>query len=331
MPVRNAAATIDAAIESVLASRGVRVELVCVDDGSDDDTAAALDDWFERDARVLVGHEPARGICAALNTGLERCGAAWIARMDADDEMHPERLAAQVSYLEAHPEVGLVGCQVESFREGGLLEGYQMYSDWANSLLTHDQMAREAFVDCPLPHPTWMFRRDCVTRLGGYREVDWPEDLDLLYRLLHGGGRLGKIERVLYRWRDHDLRLSRVDSRYDRAAFSAVKAHWLGRLHPMPEAVVWGAGRTGRRMVKLLEAEGLKTRALIDVNPARIGSRWHGIPILSPDELASHTPGWRAEGLPILGAVASRGARDLIRAKLTSLGLVEGKQFWMVA
>ena len=84
-------------------------------------------------------------------------------------------------------------------------------------------------------------------------------------------------------------------------------------------------------MVKLLAAEGLGTRALLDINPARIGTSWRGIPILSPEALDERASTWRGEGLRVLGAVASRGARHQIRAKLESVGLVEGDGFLMVA
>ncbi|MCP5070910.1 MAG: glycosyltransferase [bacterium] len=331
MPVRDAPGTLDSAIDSVLASRGVDFELICADDGSGPETAAALDAWARRDSRVRVRHLAPAGISAALNAGLEWAEAALVARMDDDDLMHPDRLREQLSFLEQHSDVALVGCRVESFREGGLLEGYRLYSDWTNQLISHDEIAREAFIDCPIPHPTWMVRREVLGGLGGYRQVDWPEDLDLLYSLLAAGHRVGKVPRVLHSWRDHDRRLSRVDSRYDRQAFSAVKAHWLGKLHPMQAAIVWGAGRTGRRMVKLLKAEGISTQAMLDINPARIGSCWNGIPILSPDILEARAGGWRNEGLRILGAVASRGARAQIRAKLSSVALVEGNDFLMVA
>ena len=272
-----------------------------------------------------------RGIVAALNLGLREAKAPLVARMDADDEMHPERLRCQAAALADDPGLTLVGCLVESFREGGLAPGWRIYTDWVNGLVTEEAIAREAFVECPVPHPTWMFRRDRVRALGGYRDEGWPEDLDLLYRLMQAGARVGKLDRKLHRWRDHAGRLSRVDPRYGREAFARAKARFIGRIHPMAGAVVWGAGRTGRRWVRLIEAEGLATRAFIDIRPDRIGGQWRGIPILGPDSVAEGAPGWRSEGVRILSAVASRGAREEIRGALAGLGLREGDDFFMVA
>jgi glycosyltransferase involved in cell wall biosynthesis len=318
MPVRNAAETLESALASVLASSSVELELICIDDGSDDASGKLLDEEAARDQRLRVIHTPPRGIVPALNLGLERARAPLVARMDADDEVLPERLSAQAEHLERHPQHCLVGCQVECFRRGGLGEG-------------SEEIERQVFVECPVPHPTWTFRRDVIRELGGYRELGWPEDLDLLYRILESGAGVGKLGQVLHRWRDHPRRVSRVSPVYGREAFARVKAHFLPRLHPMPAAVVWGAGRTGRRLVRLLQAEGVPTRALLDVNPRRIGTTWMGIPVFSPDRLTTRMASWRDEGLRLLVAVASRGARDEIRAQLHARSLREGEDFLVVA
>ncbi len=331
LPVRDGARTVDGAIRSVLASRGVELELICVDDGSTDRSPPILEDWARCDSRIRVLHTPPCGLVSALNTGIACARSRRIARMDADDEMHPERLAMQAALLDDDSALALVGCQVESFRAGGLAAGYRIYTEWVNALIAPAEIARAAFVECPVPHPTWMFRREVILALGGYQERPWPEDLDLLYRLLAAGYGVGKVPRVLHRWRDHPQRLSRVDPRYGREAFARVKAHYLQRVYPMPAAVVWGAGRTGRRLVRLLEREGLPTRALLDIHPSRIGTTWRGLPILSPERLSERAQAWTQEGLRILGAVASRGARGEIRQALVALGLKEGEDFLMVA
>ena len=331
LPVRDAGATLERALASVLESSAADLELICIDDGSKDDSPEILRTWADRDARVRVRTGPRRGIVAALNTGLRAARAPLVARMDADDEMHPERLARQAERLEREPGLALVGCLVESFREGGLGAGYRIYTEWVNGLVSPEEIEREAFVECPIPHPTWMFRADLVRALGGYRERGWPEDLDLLYRILAAGQRVAKVPLLLHRWRDHAGRLSRVDPRYGREAFARAKAHFVGRIHPMRGAVVWGAGRTGKRFVRLLADEGIATRALIDVNPARIGTTWREIPILSPERVAADAAHWREQGLCVLSAVASRGARAEIRAQLVDAGLHEGEHFLVVA
>ncbi len=331
LPVRDAVRTIDWAVASVLDSRGVRLELLCVDDGSADDTAARLLAWAGRDPRVRVLRQPARGIVAALDRGLRHARSPRVARMDADDLMHADRLRLQIDWLDARPGAALVGCQVECFREGGVAEGYRLYQEWANGLCTHEAIAREAFVECPLPHPTWLMSRSAALAAGGYREMPWPEDLDLLYRLLAGGARVGKLDRKLHFWRDHDDRLSRRDPRYARGAFARAKAHFLPKLHSLSGAVIWGAGKTGRRFARLLADEGIPVGAMLDIRPERQGTRWRGIPILSPADVERRKREWRGRGWLVLGAVASRGARAEIRAQLVAQRLREGEDFVLVA
>ena len=331
LPVRDGEATLQAALDSTLASVGPGLELVCVDDGSTDGTSQILAETARRDPRVRVLRRPARGIAPALCDALAASRGRLVARMDADDEMHPERLAEQARLLDRRPDVELAGCGVESFREGGLREGFRLYTEWANGCATHDEIAREAFVDCPVPHPTWMLRRATLERVGGWRDLDWAEDLDLFYRLLAAGARVEKVPRVLHRWRDHDGRLSRRDPRYGREALAQAKAHWLPRVRPISATVLVGSGRTARRYARLLAREGVPARALVapaDPAPARA---WQGIPLVGPGELVRRAAEWRGSGSLLLGAAAVRGARERIRGILSGLRLVEGRDFLMLA
>src|SRR5205809_960509 len=105
LPVRDAGSTLDAAITSVLGQTLRDLELVAVDDGSRDDGGERLEAWAARDPRVRVLRRPAHGLVAALEEGRRHCRAPFVARMDADDLCHPERLAAQLAYLETHPQI----------------------------------------------------------------------------------------------------------------------------------------------------------------------------------------------------------------------------------
>src|SRR5262245_53257544 len=132
MPVRDAAATLDAAVESVLAQSERALELVAVDDGSTDGSLERLRAWTARDARVRVLRSPGHGLVAALNAGLADCRAPLIARMDADDVAHPERLAAQRSLLNTRPDLMVASCLVEAVTLDGAPAppGMSRYVGW---------------------------------------------------------------------------------------------------------------------------------------------------------------------------------------------------------
>ena len=122
MPCYNAAATLEETLQSIAAQSLADFEVVAVDDGSTDETAAILQRWEQQDARFRFLPLPHGGIIPAMNAGLQACRAELVARMDADDRMHPERLAAQVDFMAAHPEVDLVSSLVSGFPAGSLRE-----------------------------------------------------------------------------------------------------------------------------------------------------------------------------------------------------------------
>jgi glycosyltransferase involved in cell wall biosynthesis len=331
MPCYNTADTLKEALESLRSQTFPDFEIVAVDDGSTDDTTAILQAWQAQDERLHVIHQAHAGIIAALNGGLAACQAPLIARLDSDDRCYPERLASQAAFLEEHPDVDVAGCLVEGFPPGQVREGYRIYMDWLNSLVTDGDIRREIFVESPLAHPSVMFRRSVVEQAGGYQERGWAEDYDLWLRLYLRGVRFGKVPQVLLAWRERPERLTRLDSRYSVENFLRAKACYLaqGPLAGRSAVIIWGAGMMGRRLSKHLLRQGVPLRGFIDIDPRKIGRTRRGLPILGPEKLAGW---WREQNRPaLLAAVGSRGARGIIRTQLQALGLLEAEDWWAVA
>ncbi|MGD2136311.1 MAG: glycosyltransferase family 2 protein, partial [Gemmatimonadales bacterium] len=228
LPCRNAASTLEAALASLASQTLEDWEIVAVDDGSADETPALLDDWTRREPRLRVIHTPPRGIVPALQTTAGEARGPLLARMDADDVARPTRLEYQVTYLDTHPEVAACGAGVRYIPRRGLRDGARRYERWINAAVTPEEIERDLFVECPLPHPTLMVRRAAYEGVGGYRDPGWPEDYDLVLRLWAGGHRLGKVADVLLEWRESPDRLSRTDPRYSEHAFRRCKVHYLG-------------------------------------------------------------------------------------------------------
>jgi cellulose synthase/poly-beta-1,6-N-acetylglucosamine synthase-like glycosyltransferase len=332
MPCYNVAATVDETLSSLAVQTLEDFEVLCVDDGSDDVTLDILKTWAARDSRFRVLSCPHRGIIPALNEGLAASRAAYVARLDADDLAPPERLALQVAYLDQHPEVDLVSSLVEAFPKDQVREGFQIYIQWLNSLVTHEEIQREIYVESPMAHPSITFRKAAVQQVGGYQEYGWPEDYDLWLRMHLAGKRFAKIPKVLLKWREHEQRLTRTDSRYSVENFLRAKARYLAQ-GPMAERdaiIIWGAGMMGRRLSKhLMRSEGLPVVAFVDIDPKKIGNTRRGKPIIAPDELLDW---WSRYQKPaVLAAVGARGARHLIRERLLSFELSEGQDWWAVA
>ena len=306
-------------------------EVLAVDDGSGDATRVKLEIWSERDPRFRVIPQEHAGVIVAANAGLAACTAPYIARMDADDRAHPERLAQQASYLADHPDVAVVSSLVRAFPDADVRTGYRIYIKWLNSLVTDEDIRREMFVESPLANPSIMMRRDCFEKMGGYHEYGWPEDYDLWLRMYLAGAKFAKIPQVLLEWRDHPERITRTDGRYSVENFLRAKAYYLARgpLVGRDAVFVWGAGMMGRRLGKQLQNNQVSLAAFVDIDPKKIGRTKRGKPIIAPDDLLEW---WdRFENPALLAAVGARGARALIRARLLKMGLVEGQDWWGAA
>lgn len=327
MPCYNAAETLPETLASIAAQTYGDYELLAMDDGSTDATAELLTAAARKDGRIRYERLARGGIIPAMNAGLARAGGSFIARMDADDVMCPERLAVQRAWFEQHPETDILASRIEAL--GEVREGFAIYLAWLNGLQSEEDILRERFVESPLAHPSVMLRRAAYERLGGYAEHGWPEDYDLWLRAAEVGLRFGKTPETLLAWRDHPTRATRTDSRYSVENFLRAKAHYLrrGPLAGRP-AILWGAGMMGRRLSKHLLREGADLRAFVDVDEKKIGRTRRGLPILAPEAL----PEWLAGETPplVLTAVAARGARVLIRERLNGMGLVEGRDWWAV-
>lgn len=326
LPVFNAAETLPACLKSLDRQTLGDFEVVAVDDGSTDGSTESLRAWGRRDGRVRVLERPHRGLVPSLDDGLEACTGRLVARMDADDIAHPRRLELQAEMLESRPDLTVVSCLVRHFPAVRVAEGFRLYDEWLNSLTDHRTMAMERFVESPVAHPSVMFRKQAVEVVGGYRDRGWPEDYDLWLRLFERGSLFAKIPRVLLFWREGADRLSRTDPRYASDAFLRCKAHFFAR-GPAAEGatvILWGAGPNGKRLHRNLNDEGVAVKAVIDIDPTKIGRQVRGTRVFPPESL----PGLRDDRTVVVAAVASRGARQLIRRRLVDFGLLEGRDYW---
>jgi glycosyltransferase involved in cell wall biosynthesis len=330
MPCRDCADTVGQALDSILGQTLREIEVVAVDDGSEDETGAVLDDYARRDPRLRVVHADHGGVAVAANTAMELARGRYVARMDADDRMLPERLAAQARLLDDRPDLGLVGCRIRFGGSRRRCAGYARYVDWTNTLQTHAAISLNRFVEFPVPNPSIMFRRECLEAHGPYRDGDFPEDYELLLRWLEAGVRMAKVDAELMIWNDPPTRLSRTHPRYRVDAFYQVKARylsrWLARHNPHhPVVHVLGSGRTTRKRADMLREHGVRFAAYYDVDPRKIGNVVGGIEVRPRDSVP--VPG-EAFCLPY---VASRGAREDIADFLHARGYELGRDYLPVA
>ncbi|PKN07525.1 MAG: glycosyl transferase family 2 [Deltaproteobacteria bacterium HGW-Deltaproteobacteria-8] len=340
LPCRNAAATLPAALDSLLAQTLSDFEIIAVDDGSTDATWDVLCAYARQDPRMRPLRQRHLGVALAWNAALEASRAPHIARMDADDLCLPRRLEAQAALLDADPTLGLVSGLVRFGGDRKKRQGYAVHVDWLNSLLTPEAISVNRFVDSPIANPSVMFRRELFERLGGARPntsamigdaagaSPFPEDYEMWLRWLERGVRMGKVAEEVLVWNDPPTRLTRTADEYSVEAFARIKAQylwrWLIRKNPgHPRVWVWGAGRVSRQKLAPLLDMGLVIEAFIDIDARKIGQTIHGIPVLPRTAIPPYSPSDPATPF-ILANVASRGAREEIMARLEGLGYQMG-------
>ncbi len=326
IPVHNAAPFLREALASVVAQTFEDYEVVCLDDGSTDDSGDILRAFAASDPRWRVLAPGRVGLIEAANQLAHAATGEYWARFDADDRMDPQRLALQVAWLDRDPKLDVVSSLVRHFPDADVRGGSRRYEAWLNETRTAEEIDREFFVELPVPNPSAMMRREVFTRAGGYRDDGLPEDYDFWLRAWQSGARFAKVPEVLHYWREHPQRVTRTHPRYSVQNFLRAKVAALlrGPLADDSPFVVWGAGMLGRRLIKLLIQAGRVPVAVLDIDPQKIGRTRHGRPVLAPEA-------WRPGSTLCLAAVGAAGARAAIRQRLTDWELVETRDFWMVA
>lgn len=197
LPVRNGAPFLVDAVRSILEQTFGDLELLVCDDGSTDDTPEILARLAKSDRRVRWWREETGvGLPAALNRLLERAGGQWIARQDADDTSHPERLARQRAYLEANRDCALVACDIERFGEG-VGPPKRMWRHRENGVMPWALLFHYP-IGCG---GNLMMRAATLRAAGGFDEAfPCSDDYALCVRLVEAG-RIHILPDVLYRYR----------------------------------------------------------------------------------------------------------------------------------
>lgn len=180
IPAYNVAAVLPDAIASVQAQTWNDWELIIIDDGSSDQTAAVAQQAQAQDPRISWIHQQNQGVSVARNLGVERSQGTFIAFLDADDVWLPEKLSTHIDHLQSRPELGVSFAQVEFMTQAGIPTG---------------QLSRARLTDITPQYllsenPTtttsnWVIRKAVWTEVGGFcPTMSYSEDLEWLFRTL---------------------------------------------------------------------------------------------------------------------------------------------------
>jgi glycosyltransferase involved in cell wall biosynthesis len=256
MPAYNAERHLAAAIESVLAQTYPHFELLVIDDGSTDNTAAIAAAFAAKDSRVKVITHENWGMGRSTNHAAELARGDWIVRLDADDVMLPQRIEKQLDFLALNPDLMVAASLVDFIDDAGRVIG-RTKPHWTKRQDVAAAVAAHRVVG--FTHPSVIYNKLAIQHVGGFRPQFWPcDDLDLWNRVVEAGYMAIVQEEVLTQYRIHATSVCVAKSRSTirRAGWveACVVARRTGKPEPtweqfeadraaLPPLKRWAAGR----------------------------------------------------------------------------------------
>lgn len=203
MPAYNAEHYIELAVESIINQTYQNFELIVVNDASKDGTGVVLRrlaKHYPKKMRVIhLKKNVNRGGDGAGNIGFTYAKGDFIARMDADDIAHPERLERQVKYFLAHPKCAVLGTNAQIIDQNGEVIGQKLMPQ------SHKEIFAEYFSLHPMIHPTIMVRRSALLNKGQFYRTDLNSNNDYLtfFTMIVSGLQFHNLQEKLLKYRFH--------------------------------------------------------------------------------------------------------------------------------
>ena len=215
MAVKNGATYIESAVSSITAQAFRDFEFIIIDDGSTDSTVEYLRSIS--DPRItIIWNGKNQGLTKSLNMGIDIASGEYIARIDADDISYPLRLSKQVTFLDTHPEVGLLGTYCNVIDEKGCIK-----NNGGNLCTSNSNISRMLLVDNYFAHCSVMFRREVFLDIGGYNDAyRYAQDYELWTRIALRT-EVAKLPEWLVAWRE--LPSGLTATKRDKQAYAAAR------------------------------------------------------------------------------------------------------------
>lgn len=222
MSCYNSADYLAGAIESILAQSFSNLEFIIIDDGSRDGTPNIIRHYETIDTRIVNIKKSNSGLADSLNLGLSIAKGSWIARLDADDIAHPERLQRQYEFIQQRRDIVALGSGCTEIDKEGKEIADHYYPRRHDALVKHIAEGRS-----PFPHSSALFCRKTANLLGGYRlNMNGAEDVDLWLRM-SDIGKIGSIKESLIKLRKHPASISANNDRHIILGYMARASYWI--------------------------------------------------------------------------------------------------------
>jgi glycosyltransferase involved in cell wall biosynthesis len=247
MPVHNGLPFLDESIKSILAQTLSDFEFVILDDASTDGSVELLREWEKRDPRIRLHTSSKRlGLAGSSNAVVSKTRTPILARMDADDIAHPDRLRRQLDIMDSRPDIAVIGSLCNGIDASGRI--VRPRDRW--------RLVRRS-IYIPFPHGSVMFRRDVFDAVGGYNEnAKRAEDQDLFSRMA-AQGRVVTLPDVLYSYRYHSGNATLLNGTDAVGESHSQNGHALAAFYMLGAMRLW-AGDPPRLLQPMIDNKSLK-------------------------------------------------------------------------
>jgi glycosyltransferase involved in cell wall biosynthesis len=227
MPFRNSERWIEEALVSIQNQTFKDWELIAIDDSSEDQSAEMVRRFSATDDRICLYKNNDKGIISALQTALEKVKYPLITRLDSDDRMPDHRLEKMVAALTEFGPGNLVTGKVSYFSDHEISTGYKNYEAWLNQRVENEDFYEWRFRECVIASPAWLMYTEDLKKAGGFKNLTYPEDYNLVLRWLYAGICFNGIRETVLHWREHPDRTSRNHQGFQQKAFFELKLRFI--------------------------------------------------------------------------------------------------------
>jgi glycosyltransferase involved in cell wall biosynthesis len=279
MAVQNEELYLEQCLDSILAQTWKNWELIAVNDHSIDRTWEILEIYARKDPRVKVYQGIRHKLIPILQEAYARCKGTLINRMDADDYMPDYKLEVLVKEWMKHGKGTVIAGGTSHFVEKGEVgEGFKRYDAWLNDVARRNAHYEEIYQECVIPSHCWIIHKEDFEAVGAFDPEVYPEDYDLCFRFYREGLKIAGIDRILHHWRDHSIRISRTWNCYEDNRYFDLKLKYFYEIDRDPDRpiVLWGAGKNGKDLAKLILKREKDITWICD-NKKKIGKDIYGI------------------------------------------------------
>lgn len=257
MAVKDTAPYLHACIDSVIDQTYRNWELIAVNDHSTDETPTILQEYADKDARIKVFHSVGHRLIPTLQEGYKQASGTLINRMDSDDIMPNYKIQVLVDEWTKYGKGTIIAGGTQHFvDEGEVGDGFLRYEEWLNEVARTSTHYQAIYQECVIPSHCWIIHKEDFDAAGAFDPVIYPEDYDLCFRFYRLGLKVIGIDKILHYWRDRSNRISRTWEEYKDNRYFDMKLRFfyeLDRDRSRP-LVLWGAGRNGKDMAKLIQS-----------------------------------------------------------------------------